>query len=58
MTLNCGIDRDSTNRVIAVLDEGGKTVFEKRLANELKTITGVLEAYGGALRKLDIGQLG
>ncbi len=47
MTLYCGIDLNSTDSVIEVSDEDGKTVFEKRLPNNLKTIIGVLEPYRG-----------
>ena len=47
MTLYCGIDLNFTDSVIEVLGEDGKTVFEKRLTNNLKTIIGFLEPYRG-----------
>ena len=39
MTLCCGIDLHSNNSVVAVLDEQDRTVYEKRLPNDLETIT-------------------
>ncbi len=44
MTLYCGIDLHSNNSVVAVLDEQDRTVYEKRLANDLETITEKLTA--------------
>ena len=41
MTLYCGIDLHSNNSVVAVLDEQDRTVYEKRLPNDLETITEV-----------------
>ena len=45
MTLYCGIDLHSNNSVVAVLDEQDRTVYEKRLPNDLETITEVLCIY-------------
>jgi hypothetical protein len=42
MTLYCGIDLHSNNSVVAVLDEQDRTVYEKRLPNDIATITEVL----------------
>jgi len=49
MTLYCGIDLHGNNSVVAVLDEGDQTVYEKRLPNDLTTITGVLHPYQAEL---------
>lgn len=49
MTLYCGIDLHSINSVVAVLDDDDKTIYEKRLANDLSTITAVLQPYQAAL---------
>ena len=45
MTLYCGIDLHSSNSVVAVLDEQDRTVYEKRLPNDLATITETLCIY-------------
>ena len=45
MTLYCGIDLHSNNSVVAVLDEQDRTVYEKRLPNDLETITEALCIY-------------
>ena len=45
MTLYCGIDLHSNNSVVAVLDESDRTVYEKRLSNDLEVITEVLSIY-------------
>jgi len=45
MTLYCGVDLHSNNSVVAVLDEQDRTVYEKRLPNDLETITEVLCIY-------------
>ena len=45
MTLYCGIDLHANNSVVAVLDEQDRTVYEKRLPNELATIIEVLSIY-------------
>lgn len=42
MTLYCGIDLHANNSVVAVLDEGDRTVYEKCLPNDLATTIGVL----------------
>ena len=49
MTLYCGIDLHGNNSVVAVLDENDQTVYEKRLANDLATIVGVLRTYQAEL---------
>jgi len=49
MTLYCGIDLHGSNSVVAVLDEHDQTVYEKRLANDLATIVGVLRTYQAEL---------
>jgi len=49
MTLYCGIDLHSNNSVVAVLDDNDRTVFEKRLPNDLETITEVLCIYQSEL---------
>ena len=49
MTLYCGIDLHCNNSVVAVLDDNDRTVFEKRLPNDLETIIGVLHNYQAEL---------
>ncbi len=49
MTLYCGIDLHANNSVVAVLDEHDRTVYERRLANDLATILDVLRGYQGEL---------
>ena len=49
MTLYCGIDLHGNNSVVAVLNENDQTVYEKRLANDLATIVGVLRTYQAEL---------
>ena len=49
MTLYCGIDLHCNNSVVAVLDESDRTIYEKRLANDLETIIGVLHNYQAEL---------
>ena len=49
MTLYCGIDLHANNSVVAVLDENDRTIYEKRLPNDLATIVGVLHAYQAEL---------
>ena len=49
MTLYCGIDLHGNNSVVAVLDENDKTIYERRLANDLATIIGVLRTYQSEL---------
>lgn len=49
MTLYCGIDLHSNNSVVAILDEQDHTVYEKRLPNDLDTITEVLCIYQSEL---------
>jgi len=45
MTLYCGIDLHSNNCVVAVLNEQDRTLYEKRLPNDLATIVGALRTY-------------
>lgn len=45
MTLYCGIDLHANNSVVAVLDEEDRTIYEKRLPNDLATIIEVLSIY-------------
>ncbi len=45
MTLYCGIDLHSNNSVVAVLDESDRTIYEKRLPNDLGMVIGVLNDY-------------
>jgi len=45
MTLYCGIDLHANNSVVAVLDEQDRTIYEKRLPNDLQTILAVLQNY-------------
>ena len=49
MTLYCGIDLHANNSVVAVLDEQDQTVYEKRLPNDLETITEALCIYQSEL---------
>jgi transposase len=49
MTLYCGIDLHANNSVVAVLDEEDQTVYEKRLPNDLATITEALGLYQSEL---------
>lgn len=49
MTLYCGIDLHANNSVVAVLDEDDRTVYEKRLPNDLATIIEVLGIYQSEL---------
>ena len=49
MTLYCGIDLHANNSVVAVIDEQDQTVYEKRLPNDLATITKVLCIYQSEL---------
>jgi transposase len=49
MTLYCGIDLHANNCVVAVLDEDDRTVYEKRLPNDLATIIEVLSIYQSEL---------
>ncbi len=49
MTLYCGIDLHANNSVVAVLDEQDQTVYEKRLPNDLETITEELCIYQSEL---------
>lgn len=45
MKLYIGIDLHSSNNYIAILDEGGKKVFKKRLANDFQVISEALKPY-------------
>ena len=50
MELYAGIDLHSNNSVVSVLDEQDRTVFAKRLPNDLATIIAALRACAGAVR--------
>ncbi|WP_228121738.1 IS110 family transposase [Variovorax paradoxus] len=50
MELYAAIDLHSNNSVLTVLDEQDRTVYAKRLPNDLGTIVSALRAYAGALR--------
>jgi len=50
MELYAGIDLHSNNSVVSVLDEQDRTVFAKRLPNDLASIVDVLKACAGTLR--------
>jgi len=41
MILYCGINLHANTSVVAVLDEGDRTVYEKRLPGDLEAITDV-----------------
>lgn len=45
MALYCGIDLHANNSVVAVLDESDRTVYEKRLDNDLQRIIAALSPY-------------
>ncbi len=45
MRLYCGIDLHSNNALTKVLDEGDRTVYSKRLPNDLGLIVSALEPY-------------
>jgi transposase len=45
MKLYIGIDLHSSNNYVAILDEGGKKVFKKKLANDPRLITEALKPY-------------
>ena len=49
MTLYCGIDLQSNNSVVAVLVEQDRSVYEKRLPNDLEAITEILCIYHSEL---------
>jgi len=44
MELYCGIDLHSNNSVVSVLDEQDRTVFAKRLPNDLQAIVAALQS--------------
>ena len=50
MTLYCGIDLHANNSVVAVLDEQDRSVYEKRLPNDLAVITEALCPYQSELQ--------
>jgi transposase len=50
MELYSGIDLHSNNSVVSVLDEQDRTVFAKRLPNDLQAIVAALQSCGGSLR--------
>ena len=45
MTLYCGIDLHANNSVISVIDNHDNVVYEKRHANELSEIRGILDPF-------------
>ncbi len=45
MKLYAGIDLHSNNNVVVVIDDEGKQMYQKRLANDLETIHLALEKY-------------
>lgn len=45
MTPYCGIDLHRNNSQVSLIDEEGRLVGEKRLANDLDSITGYLGHY-------------
>lgn len=50
MELYAGIDLHSNNSVVTVLDGADRTVYAKRLPNDLGTIMAALRSCGGTLR--------
>jgi transposase len=50
MELYAGIDLHSNNSVLSVLDSQGRTVFAKRLPNDLAAIIAALKSCAGALQ--------
>ena len=50
MELYAGIDLHSNNSVVTVLDEQDRTVFAKRLANDLTAIIAALRSCAGTVR--------
>lgn len=50
MELYAGIDLHSNNSVVSVLDEQDRTVYAKRLPNDLEAIVAALRACAGTLR--------
>lgn len=49
MKLYSGIDLHSNNSVVTILDEEDRVVAERRVANELELIHGLLAPYSDAL---------
>ncbi|HYW75925.1 MAG TPA: hypothetical protein VFA48_04800 [Gammaproteobacteria bacterium] len=47
MTLYCGIDLHSTNRLVVVIDEADRRLVEPRLPNELAATVELLEPFRG-----------
>ncbi len=52
MKLYGGIDLHSNNNVIAIVDESGRVVYQKRLPNDLDTILKRLAPYRSELEGL------
>jgi transposase len=50
MELYAGIDLHSNNNVVTVLDEADRTVYAKRLPNDLNTVMAALRSCEGTLR--------
>ncbi len=49
MKLYAGIDLDSNNSLIVIIDSEGKRVYQKRLDNELDRILEALQPYQSQL---------
>ncbi len=45
MGLHCGVDLHGDNGMYGIVDETGKRVFKKRVANDLKEVLATLEPY-------------
>ena len=45
MTLYCGIDLHASNSVVSVLDDQDQVHYEKRLPNEIASITEALRPF-------------
>jgi transposase len=45
----CGIDLHGNNNVISVIDEEDRSVFGKRISNELKSVLSALEPYRNSI---------
>ena len=45
MALYCGIDLHPNNRVLAVMDDQDKSLYHKRLPNDLSQIIAALQPY-------------
>lgn len=54
MKLYCGVDLHSTNAVYAIKEEGGKSVFRRRLPNDLVAVLRVLEPFRDGLKEIAV----